>query len=177
MGNPFTPQSNDNGADVRSSHNTLPDFDLQNLYKGLSKCQTNPADRNDNAILATDKNPAWDPYENLTNPCKLPYKLPETQISQPTGQTTLEDLNRRITDKATDNVQKHMTPQEKKDLNDDAAKYAKAMREYDEHMRRVMMGTGGIGLDDPPPNKPASLVKYEKAIDAEIKKIAQHLGL
>ncbi len=174
MVNPFTPQFNDKGADVQSSHNaTMPDFDLHNLYKGVDKYPVNRADKNDNSI---GSNIAWDPYENLTMQIKLPYKLPETEIAQPTGQSTLDDLNRRITDKATDNVQKHMTPQEKKDLNDDATKYAKQMEEYKEHMRRVMIGTGGIGLDDPPPNKPASLIKYEKAIDAEIKKITQHLG-
>ncbi len=94
---------------------------------------------------------------------KLPYKLPETEISEPTGQSTLDDLNHRITEKATDTVQKRMTPDEKKELNLDAVKYAKAMADYEEHMRHVMMGTGGIGLDDPPPNKPASLVKYEKS--------------
>jgi len=169
MGNPFSSKSNDNGPDVISSKsNTLPDFDLHSIYMGVEKFPVNSAGRNDNALGKL----AWDPYENLT----LPYKLPTTEIEQPTGQSTLDDLNRRITEKATDNVQKHMTPQEKKDLNDDAAKYAKQMEEYKEHMRRVMMGTGGIGLDDPPPNKPASLVKYEKAIDAEIKKIAQNLG-
>ncbi|MBS1956369.1 MAG: hypothetical protein JST89_19435 [Cyanobacteria bacterium SZAS-4] len=168
MGNPFSSHSNDGPDTIQSKSNALPDFDIHSIYMGVEKLPTNNASRNDNAIGKR----AWDPYENLT----LPYKLPQPEISQPTGQSTLDDLNRRITEKATDTVQKRMTPQEKKDLNDDADKYAKQMEEYKEHMRRVMMGTGGIGLDDPPPNKPASLVKYERAIDAEIKKISQNLG-
>jgi len=130
----------------------------------------NAAQPNENAIsMAGDSIYAGN--DRLT-----PYKLPEVEIQQPSGQGSLDDLNQRITNKATDNVQKNMTLEEKKRLNEDAMKYAKEMEEYQEHMRHVMTGTGGIGLDDPAPQKPESLVKYEQAIDKEINKIVQAIG-
>ena len=164
--NQFVPQFNDKGQDnAATSKGSLPEFDLHDLYKQLDKFPVNPIDRNDNSISFDPiykGNERWDPY-----------KLPATEVVQTSGQDDLEALGRRITDKAVANVQKHMTPQETKDLNEDTVKYGKQMEQYKEHMRHVMMGTGGIGLDDPPPGKPASMIKYENAINAEIKRIAQ----
>ncbi len=57
MGNPFTPQPTDMGIDLSSHNGTMPEFDLQNLYKGVDKYPIiNKADRNDNAI---GPNSAW----------------------------------------------------------------------------------------------------------------------
>lgn len=159
---------NDNGNNAISFKNdSAPQFDLHALYQGLEKYPVNHSDRNEGAINIGTLLAGREPL--------TPYRLPEIEVVNPSGQSTLGDLNRRITDKATDNVQKHMTPQEKRQLNEDMVKYGKQMQEYEEHMRGVMMGTGGIGLDDPPPPKPASLIRYEQAIDAEIKKIVRNM--
>jgi hypothetical protein len=167
--NQFLPEFHDKAQDnTLTTQRVQLDFDVHSLYKGLPELYPiNAAQPSENSI-SMGGGSIYSGNDRLT-----PFKLPEVEIQQSSGQGSLDGLSQRITDKATDNVQKHMTPEEKKHLNEDATKYAKEMDEYKEHMRHVMMGTGGIGLDDPAPKKPESLVKYEQAIDKEIKKIVQ----
>jgi hypothetical protein len=168
--NSFTPDFHDSGPDNALPKGTLPKFDVPSLYMGIEKLPARPSTPVADGITFE---PIFTGKDGLT-----PYKLPETEVAQPTGQSTLDALTRRITDKATDNVQKHMTPQEKKDLNEDVARYAKQMEDYEKDMQHALIGKGliDLGSDAPKPQKPASLVRYEQAIDAEIKKIAQNLA-
>jgi hypothetical protein len=86
-------------------------------------------------------------------------------------QGALETFNKRVTDQAVANVERRMTPEERKALKDDMAKYAEERRQYEENLRIALMGTGGLGLYKPSPSKPASLQKYEQAVENELKRL------
>lgn len=99
------------------------------------------------------------------------YPLPKVEVNQYSGEASLEELNKQIRQRALETVQGRMSPEEKRKLNEDSQIYEKEVAAYKKYMRGVMMGTGGLGLDTPPPPKPESIQRYERAIDNEIKRL------
>lgn len=110
------------------------------------------------------------PFISQESPIK--YPLPNDGIVA-TPDEQFERLKQKITSQAVDNVLKAMTPQERKQLDKDAAAYEQAMHDYAERMRWRMAGTGGPRLDPKPPEKPESVRSYEAAVDKEITTLIQ----
>jgi hypothetical protein len=95
------------------------------------------------------------------------------------GDSALAQLNQKIVDQAVKTVQERMTPQEIRQLNKDAVKYAEEMRKYEEAHKAEMMQEYFRTREDQwlqPPLMPESLKKYQDAVDQEIGKIATKLN-
>lgn len=88
-------------------------------------------------------------------------------------QTPFQQLEQKITEQAISQVQGRMTPEEKHALNEDARSFAIKMELYEKEMERERLMLFFRRPEDwpKPPQKPESIVKYEKAIDNEIGKI------
>lgn len=163
-------------ADHASAHliDGLSRSDWQAVRRALDEAQRGG---NRPSISDSDSKQPLPPVDLTSNPYFRPgrekldggsrYPLPEPDpdaVYNILG-NGFDRLERKITADSVQAVQSRMTPAEKAQLRQDAATYEAELERWQGSWMRH------IGLNPPKaPEKPASLERYERAIDAEINK-------